>query len=351
MHITLRSQLIVGTAAVVGATAIAVTPVTYAHFDLPSLPAPTVAQVTLAGLSNPISNLLATLGVATDYLFNATSNFGDAASWPDSGFSLGTLLPSALSESALGGFNAVGLLPQINNDALPVFQKVASNGAAYINATTNALVSAGYALNEGVRTAAGEALSLQFAQALETLGLAVNSAGTTLLAAGTYVLTNVARNLNAAISLIPSYVLMQADAFAAGANLVNNQVIGIATTAAGQLGGADFQGAWNTVVDGLTAPSGMLGTLLNTTIGAGVQTGVIANQGEIAANFVPSDRLVVQSAVKGIAGALTLSGTPPGLPPAATHAASRPVPAAARKATANPAPLAAAHPLAAASRR
>ena len=139
MHIMLRSQLITGTAAVVGATAIAVTPVTGTHLDLPSLRPPTVAQVSLAALSNPISNLLATLGVTTNYLFNATSSFADAASWPDSGFSLGIVLPAALAESALGGFNAVGVLPQANNDALPVFQKLMNNGSAYINATTNAL--------------------------------------------------------------------------------------------------------------------------------------------------------------------------------------------------------------------
>ena len=356
MHITLRSQLIAGTAAVVGATAIAVTPVTVDHLNLPSLPVPTVAQLTLAGFNNPISNLLATAGVATNYLFNATSNFSDAASWPDSGFSLGTLLPAALTQYELGGFNAVGLLPQINNDAFPVFQRLTNNGAAYINATTNALTSAGYALSEGVWTATGQVLSLQLAQALSTLGAAVNTAGTTLLAAGTYVLTNVVRNLSAALPFIPSYVQMQAGAFIAGANLVTNQAIGIVTTAVSQLGSANYQGAWNTVVDGLTAPSGLLGTLLNTTIGAGVQTGAIANPGQLAANFVPSDRLVIQAAVKGIAGALTLSGTPPAPPPAAARrAAAHPAPVAARKAAAHPAPVAArkavAHGHAAASRR
>ena len=349
MQITLRSQLIVGTAAVVGATAIAVTPVTVAHLNLPSLQAPTVA---LAAFNNPISNLLATVGVATNYLFNATSNFGVAASWPDSGFSLGVLLPAALTQDALGGFNAVGVVPQINNDAFPVFQKLVNNGSAYINATTNALTSAGYALSQGVWTATGQALTLQFAQALATLGTAVSTAGTTLLAAGTYVLTNVVRNLTAALPFIPSYVQMQAGAFIAGANLVAQQAIGIATTAAGQLGSANYQGAWNTVVDGLTAPSGLLGTLLNTTIGAGVQTGVINNPGDIAANFVPSDRLVIQSAVKGIAGALTLTGTPPAPPPAAAgNAASHPVPVAARAAAAHRAPAAATHGRAAASRR
>ena len=342
MHITLRSQLIAGTAAVVGATAIAATPVTVAHLNLPSLPASTVAHVALAGFNNPISNLLATAGVATNYLFNATSSFADAASWPDSGFSLGNLLPAALAQDALGGFNAVGLLPQINNDAFPVFQKLVNNGAAYINATTNALTSAGYALTEGVWTATGQALSLQLSQALATLGAAVTSAGTTLLAAGTYVLTNVVRNLGAALPFIPGYVQMQAGAFIAGAALVANQAIGIVTTAVGQLGSANYEGAWNTVVDGLTAPSGLLGTLLNTTIGAGVQTGVIADPGQIAANFVPSDRLVIQSAVKGIAGALTLAGIPPAPPPAAARsAASRSVPAAARKVAERSAPVAA----------
>lgn len=349
MHITLRSPLIVGTAAVVGATAIAMTPVTVAHPDLPSLQAPTIA---LAAFNNPISNLLATVGVATNYLFNATSNFGDAASWPDSGFSLGTLLPAALTTDELGGFNAVGVIPQINNDAFPVLQKLGNNAAAYINATTNALTSAGYALSEGVWTATGQALTLQFAQALATLGAAVNTAGTTLLAAGTYVLTNVVSNLSAALPFIPSYVQTQAAAFIAGANLVSAQAIGIVTTAAGQLGTADYQGAWNTVVDGLTAPSGILGTLLNTTIGAGVQTGVINTPSDIAANFVPSDRLVIQAAVKGIAGALTLTGTPPAPPPAAARtAASNRAPAAARKAAGHSAPAAAAHGRAAASRR
>jgi hypothetical protein len=188
------------------------------------------------------------------------------------------------------------------------------------------------------------------------LGAAVNTAGTTLLAAGTYVLTNVVRNLGAAIPFIPSYVKVQAAVFIAGAALVTNQAIGIVTTAASQLGSANYEGAWNTVVDGLTAPSGLLGTLLNTTIGAGVQTGVIANRGQIAANFVPSDRLVIQTAVKAIAGALTLSGTPPAPPPAAARrAAAHPAPAAARKAAALSAPVAArkaaAHGRAAASRR
>ena len=53
MQISLRSQLIAGTAAVVGASAIAMTPVTAAHISLPSVQVPSAAQVVLAGFDSP----------------------------------------------------------------------------------------------------------------------------------------------------------------------------------------------------------------------------------------------------------------------------------------------------------
>ena len=58
MQISLRSHLIAGTAAVVGASAIAMTPVMGAQLSLPAINVPTVAKVTLAGLDSPISELL-----------------------------------------------------------------------------------------------------------------------------------------------------------------------------------------------------------------------------------------------------------------------------------------------------
>ena len=48
MQISLRSHLIAGTAAVVGASAIAMTPVMGAQLSLPAINVPTVAKVTLA---------------------------------------------------------------------------------------------------------------------------------------------------------------------------------------------------------------------------------------------------------------------------------------------------------------
>ena len=73
------------------------------------------------------------------------------------------------------------------------------------------------------------------------------------------------------------------------------------------------RGAWNAVVEGLLGPSGIPGTLVNLTVGAGV--------GATLADFVPSIRTEVQAGVKAIAGALAT--------PVASSAAAVEAPAAA----------------------
>ena len=70
MQISLRSHLIAGTAAVVGASAIAMTPVMGAQLSLPSINVPTVANVTLAGLDSPISELLGSVILGGQLLLN-----------------------------------------------------------------------------------------------------------------------------------------------------------------------------------------------------------------------------------------------------------------------------------------
>ena len=50
----------------------------------------------------------------------------------------------------------------------------------------------------------------------------------------------------------------------------------------------------------------------------GKRTGMFGGKDDVT-----SDRLVIQSAVKGIAGALTLSGIPPAPPPAAAPSRTR----------------------------
>ena len=60
MQISLRSHVIAGTAAVVGAGAIALNPVMGAQLSLPSINVPSVSKVALAGLDSPLSELLST---------------------------------------------------------------------------------------------------------------------------------------------------------------------------------------------------------------------------------------------------------------------------------------------------
>ena len=118
MQISLRSHLIAGTAAVVGAGAIAINPVMGAQLSLPSINVPAVASVALAGFDSPLAQLFDTLNVGNQYLLNDTSSVTVAANWPYAGF--GTtfgvpptnypLLPGALATNSLGGYSSVGVI-------------------------------------------------------------------------------------------------------------------------------------------------------------------------------------------------------------------------------------------------
>ncbi len=312
MQISLRSQLIAGTAAVVGASAIAMTPVTAAHLNLPTVQVPSLAQVTLAGFDSPLSELLGTLVLSTNYLFNTDANPALASSWAFSNFgtefgtppaNIPNIVPGALTGAGI--YSSVGLIPQIIDDALPIISQLGYNGSDYLQATTTGLYAAGYSLSEGVWNAAGDLLSFDIPGAVETLWNSINEAGTYLLLAGGYVASGVFNRavavLETVIDLVPTLI---------GATLGQIQVLGdavakVVTDFVGAFSSADpIENAWNAVVDGLLGPSGIPGTVINLTLGAGVQTGPIAGLGDIEANFVPSIRTEVQGGVRAIADAL-----------------------------------------------
>jgi len=111
-----------------------------------------------------------------------------------------------------------------------------------------------------------------------------------------------------------------------------------------------FEGGWNAAVDGIFGATGIPGTLLNITIGAGQQTAAIPygpptatppftpTTESIAAAYVPSVRTEVQTLVKGVANALA---TPvPLSPPVASVKKSVRSAAAARTAAVEAAPAA-----------
>ena len=336
MQISLRSHVIAGTAAVVGAGAIALNPVMGAQLSLPSINVPSVAKVALAGLDSPLSELLSTFFVANQYLLNDTNDVTDPASWPYAGF--GTfwgvpptnypVLPFALTDPALGGYSQVGVIPQIIDDALPIISQLGYNVSDYLNVTGDALFGAGYALSEGVWNAIGDLLTLNIQGAVETFANSISVAGTLLLGAGGYVLQNVVAKAQAVFNTLASGVGTILGVTAAQISLVVAKTVQVVQDT---FAATTFEGGWNAAIDGLFGPSGIPGTILNLTIGAGVQTAPIAtpDSAGIAAVFVPSVRTEVQGLVKAITADLQVVGSPAAAAPAGARKAARAAAAAA----------------------
>ena len=347
MQISLRSHLIAGTAAVVGASAIAMTPVMGAQLSLPAINVPTVAKVTLAGLDSPISELLGSVILGGQLLFNTDQDVTDADLWGPTAFQQGgvPVFPAALETDALGGYSSIGLLPQIIDDALPITRQLGINGSDYLNVAVAGLSAAGIALSEGVWNAAGDLLTLDIPGALATLAASISAAGTLALGSGAYVLSGVVTRAQAVVEAVIGSLPLIIGSVVAQLNLVVNTTIGVVTDT---FAASTFEDGWNAAIDGIFGATGIPGTILNITIGAGQQTGPIPygpltavppltpTEESIAANYVPSVRTVVQSAVKGIANALA-TPVPGAVPVAAAPAASA---ASARAAAVEAAPAA-----------
>ena len=315
MQISLRSHLIAGTAAVVGASAIAMTPVMGAQLSLPAINVPTVAKVTLAGLDSPISELLGSVILGGQLLFNTSQDVTDADLWGPTAFQQGGVpfFPAALQADALGGYSSIGLLPQIIDDALPITRQLGINGSDYLNVAVAGLSAAGIALSEGVWNAAGDLLTLDIPGALATLAASISAAGTLALGSGAYVLSGVVTRAQAVVEAVIGSLPLIIGSVVAQLNLVVNTTIGVVTDT---FAASTFEDGWNAAIDGIFGATGIPGTILNITIGAGQQTGPIPygpltavppltpTEESIAANYVPSVRTVVQSAVKGVANAL-----------------------------------------------
>lgn len=347
MQISLRSHLIAGTAAVVGASAIAMTPVMGAQLSLPAINVPTVAKVTLAGLDSPISELLGSVILGGQLLFNTTyylTETGDPNPaflnpdiWGPTAFQQGgvPIFPAALETDALGGYSSIGLLPQIIDDALPIVRQLGINGSDYLNVAIAGLSGAGIALSEGVWNAAGDLLTLDIPGALATLANSISAAGTLALGSGAYVLSGVVARAQAVVEAVIGSLPLIIGSVVAQLNLVVNTTIGVVTNT---FAADNFEDGWNAAIDGIFGATGIPGTILNVTIGAGQQTAPITTfpptEADIAAAYVPSVRTVVQSAVKGVANALA---TPVPGPVAAAPAASA---ASARAAAVEAAPAA-----------
>lgn len=311
MQISVRSHLIAGTAAVVGASAIALTPVTQANLVLPDIKVPAIGQVALAGFDSPISELFKTLAQVNTFIFGAGNTPADYAPFISSLNGYGTVV---------GGynFNSVGIVPQIINDHLPVMSQLGKNGSAYLDSSFNALYSVGFTLSEGLWNAAGQALSLDIPGAVNTLLAAVQTAGETALQSGAYVLNNVVAKASALLSAVPTLTSLVVNSAIGQAQVLIGAVTNVANAVVAGIQAGNFEATWNAAVDGLFGPTGIPGVINALTIGAGVQIGGVPP----VTNVVPSVRGVIQATVHGIATALATTAPSPGPVPPPTAAKS-----------------------------
>lgn len=318
MQISIRSQLIAGTAAVVGASAIAMTPVTQANLALPDLHVPSVNQVALAGFDSPLSELIGTFNSFNQWLAssdNSTAGYTDLGGLADA---------TGVAIAKMGfQFNSVGLLPQVINDHQPILTQVGLNGAASLESMLNAGTTVGLIASEGLWnlpgafvTATQQALGGDIPGAIATLQAAIVtpfvSAGQVILASGNYMLDNAVARSTALLQAVPDLVNLVVQSSIGQAQVLAGAFSAVVQNVITGITNGNAEEAWNAAVDGFLGPRGIPGTFLNLTLGAGVQTG--------AATVVPSVRGVIQAAVHGIADALAVTGSAPPVPPPAAAA-------------------------------
>lgn len=330
MQISLRSQMIAGTAAIVGATAIAVTPVMGAQAGLPALSKSDVS-VALSAFANPITAVLNTVGVGLGYVFNgiyATGPTGGAVNWPFA--NIGPVVNQGVLPAL--GYQAPGILPQILLDPLPVLTQYLSNAAGYIYNTAIAVGSAAADIGDIIWSIPTTAiavvvnlLTFNFAGAIaavvgavEDAVTSISDAGTTLLDAGIFVVSNV---IAKAAALVDGFASLLPLAVNGVVNLATNTiggVVGVVTNIIGAISTLNPENIWNATVQGLLGPSGLPGLLLNATVGAG-----LGGTADNVATFGTSIRTLAQGAQTVVAEALATVAAPAAAVEAPSAAAAR----------------------------
>jgi len=347
MQISLRSPMIAGTTAIVGAAAVAMTPIAPAA-GLPALSSANAA-VSLAVYANPLSALYNSVNLGIDYLINGNYSLdagGGATNWPAAGISdyTNSVLPFGFWNDGSGYLPAItniGLIPNFITVPFPVGFQIVDNWIGYTNTAYQAaaqVIDAGLNLlwaPVGLSIAIVQdlasgniadipvqiqaTLAYAVAQIQDAIAAVVGGAGViaaNFVAKATAAVQVLAAAVPAALANVPR----QLGVIAASATTAITNI----TTA---LSTGNVEGAWNAAVTGLLGPTGVPGTVVNLTLGAGVQTGEVSDSTTYYANVVPSIRNEVQSLGQGLS--LALASTAP-LPTAAVRSpAARTVRAAA----------------------
>ncbi|MGI9161426.1 MAG: hypothetical protein ACR2JI_00690 [Mycobacterium sp.] len=285
MLFSLRPPLIARPAALVGAGAIALAPLAAHYSSSPALQIPTLEMplaLSAASFDQPVVEALGTLNLINSDLFSSNQD-------------------CSACEINGGPLTYQGLLPQFISGALPIIRQLGYNAAGYIvnsieqlftgpDSTTVTLAHAAWTF---LPTAASSGLG----PALSGLGVAINQAGHTALAAGQYVLDRVVANLTATakslVGFLPGAITDEIGIvtalLAATANVGQQFIAGLSHPGSGE--------SWNALVSGLLGPvasnglpsiPGAVGAL---TVGQGLNDTLTADR------YVPSIRILVQNVV------------------------------------------------------
>jgi len=310
MLVSLRSNLIAGTAAIVGAGALATIPV-----EMP-MPAAgnAMSEVALAAFVNPFAELFASAEQFQNYLLNGSYSDSGAENWTGAG--INDLMNALLTQEVdLGLYSSVGLGPQLITNAGPISQQLQVNWLDYLNVGLSGGIAAATAIGNGiwdypaalvnaVELAAGGDIGAAFTVLVDAVADPITAAAEALFDAGGYILGGIVARLSAVIETVPRNVASFIEASVGAAALTAETSAALATEWFADLAAGDFEAAWNTAWSGLLGPTGLPGLAWNMSTGAGVQTGPITDPAEVADNFVPSFRTAFQSTIWAVAEAL-----------------------------------------------
>jgi hypothetical protein len=341
MQISLRSPMIAGTTAIVGAAAVVMTPIAPAA-GLPALSSANAA-VSLAAYANPFSALYNSFNLGVDYLINGNYSLdagSGATNWPAAGISdyTNSVLPFGYWNDGSGYLPAItniGLIPNSITVPFPVGIQVVNNWIGYGNTAYQAfaqVVDAGLnllwapvglsiAIVQDLASGNISDIPVQIQATLAYSVAQIQGAVEAVVGGAAVIAADVVAKATAAVQVLAAAVP------AALANLPRQVgvIAASATTAVTAITTAlstgNVEGAWNAAVAGLLGPTGVPGTVVNLSLGAGVQTGEVSDSTTYYANVVPSVRNELQSLGQGLSLALASTATPPAA--AARSAAAR----------------------------
>lgn len=273
MELSRHSHLAAGLA-VAGAAAIAVTPIVHPD-SLPSVQRVS-ANIALADWASPITELGNTLGLLGGDLF--ATNVVEFTAVPVAG---GADIPV---------FTNLGVIPQLLNGSiagqyyltgLPLVQAVGTNLSGYVEYGVQALQSLTSAVSGvtfGIPLTVVEVINglitgspVNIAEVIQTnIITPVTTAVTNIVGLASTVLSNVVGNLTTVVQALPTVILGIAQTVIGGVTVVGTQLVNVVTQTISSI--TNPQQAWNTLVNGLVSPSGVLGSLVNLSVGTGVLT-------------------------------------------------------------------------------